>query len=106
MVTIAVTNQKGGVGKTTIAFNLSQILARQHGKRVLVIDNDPQANLTSSFLERSSDLTAHIIDVYDGKPVLPKKLSDGLSLIGSDASLASVAERDFQGKRAWQSFCE
>jgi chromosome partitioning protein len=96
MITIAVTNQKGGVGKTTIAFNLSHILADIRRKKVLTVDNDPQGNLTSSLLEDPSMEDAHTLKAYDEKLFVPMKISKNLYLLGSDITLAQVAERDFQ----------
>jgi chromosome partitioning protein len=95
MVTIAVVNQKGGVGKTTIAFNLAQILAVQRKKNILAVDNDPQANLTSSFLEEPVESKANVITAYDEKPLIPQQISESIGLLGSDTNLAAVAERDF-----------
>ena len=94
--TIAITNQKGGVGKTTITFNLSKELAAR-GHKVLVIDNDPQANLTSCFLDDPSNLPeeANIIMWYDEKLKYskPLKLNNNLHLLGANIHLSRIAEK-------------
>ena len=59
---IAVVNNKGGVGKTTVTVNLSHALARQ-GQRVLVVDMDPQCNSTSILLQHNPEANT-VYDVY------------------------------------------
>ena len=61
-VTIAVTNQKGGVGKTTSAVNVAYYLAKA-GRRVLLVDLDPQGNATSGLGIDKSDLEATMSEV-------------------------------------------
>ena len=60
-VTLAIVNQKGGVGKSTTALNLSAALA-EVGERVLLVDLDPQASVTRAFGVRESELEATMFD--------------------------------------------
>ncbi len=96
LVVLAITNQKGGVGKTTIAYNLACILSSRPNKKLLAIDNDPQGNLTASFLEDPSLLKGNILQAYNQEPVAPQRLTDSLHLLGADISLSPIAEQNFQ----------
>ncbi|MHC4473826.1 MAG: AAA family ATPase, partial [Planctomycetota bacterium] len=91
---ISVVNQKGGVGKTTTAFNLAGALVLE-GRRVLVVDLDAQASLTTSFgLEPASfKRTSHDLLVDDevkAAAVVSHTAHDGLDLIPADIRLASA----------------
>ncbi|HMS24365.1 MAG TPA: ParA family protein [Acidimicrobiia bacterium] len=63
MVAVAIANQKGGVGKTTVTLGLAEV-AMSHGLRVLVVDCDPQAN-ASAGLGLSTDTKNTLADVLD-----------------------------------------
>src|ERR1700684_559639 len=90
---IAITNQKGGVGKTTTAINLSAALAASE-VRVLVIDCDPQGNTTSGLGIQKTEGMHTIYDVLvDGKEVqhaICKTEMDGLDLLPADKNLIGV----------------
>ena len=88
MIAIGIANQKGGVGKTTISFNLAHILAKK--KRVLAIDNDPQGNLTKSFLEDPGALTGDIFSAYTDDNPTPQPITPKLDLLGANQELAKV----------------
>ena len=90
---IAVTNQKGGVGKTTTTVNLSACIAAE-GKRVLVVDVDPQGNTTSGLgMEVAKNaITVYevIIDGRDAEKALMRTQVKGLSLLPADIRLAGA----------------
>src|SRR5215469_8804234 len=89
---IAVLNQKGGVGKTTTAVNLSAALAKL-GRRVCLVDLDPQAHATTHLgIEPDGEMPS-IYDVLVRQRALAdvrRDLSDQFSLIGADINLAAA----------------
>lgn len=97
---ISVSNQKGGVSKTGVSFNLGSALALKHSKKVLLIDLDPQANL-SEYLKYEPDgkptLTQLVMTACTGGRLIPELVGSairhndtaGVDYIPSDINLAN-----------------
>ena len=109
MLTIVVSNQKGGVGKTTTCINLAAELGRQDYS-VLAVDMDPQANCTSGLGVNASTLKKSLYDVLLGnaspeEAILPTAwkgvslLPSSLDLAGAEIELASTISRETKLKR-------
>ena len=91
---IAITNQKGGVGKTTTAIDLSACVAAQ-GKKVLLADIDPQHNATSGFGITVSEEQATVYDMLTDKEITAKDIMletsvKGLSLLPGSIELSGA----------------
>lgn len=90
---IAIANQKGGVGKTTTSINLSACLA-EAGKKILVIDTDPQGNTTSGFGIDKNNLDNTIYELILGECSIQECILDdvipNVSIIPSNVNLAAA----------------
>lgn len=91
--TIVVANQKGGVGKTTTAINLSASLA-ELGQKVLIIDMDPQGNATSGIGVEKEDAENTVYELLLGQCTIEdcmiKDVYENLSLLPSNINLAAA----------------
>lgn len=102
---IAVTNQKGGAGKTTTTVNLGACLASE-GEKVLVVDLDPQANATMHFGIRDTEKSVCELFAGDLKGIIQdydkENLGDKLGVIPSQINLASLETQlvDEMGREA------
>ena len=104
---ISIANQKGGVGKTTTAVNVSAILAKK-GKRVLLIDTDPQGNATSGVgIEKNFEHSVYDVIIGDTKmedAIIKTQIKNlkicpsNINLAGAEVELVSMISREYRLK--------
>lgn len=114
MVSIAILNQKGGVGKTTTAVNLASYLGKA-GKSVLLVDLDPQGNATSGLGVNKNELTETMYDALLDAQIAPGIVQDtnfdniqilpaNANLAGAEVQLVSSLQRELKLKQVIEQF--